>query len=67
MGFSGSNDLNRGAATSVFLAASDQVEGISGKYWNKKEQENPNSIALDHNIQERLWTYSEKLIKKLTN
>jgi len=67
MGFNGSNDLNRGAETSVFLASSPDVEGISGKYWNKKQQEQPNPIALDQAIQERLWNYSELLVKKLSS
>lgn len=52
----------RGAATSVFLASSKEVEGISGRYFDNKKAVAPNSIALDIAAQDKLWAISSKLV-----
>ncbi len=51
----------KGARTSVFLASSPEVEGISGKYFDKCKERQPSAEALADGAPERLWTVSEEL------
>lgn len=51
----------QGAQTSIHLAASPDVKGISGKYWTASKQETPGKLALDTQLQEKLWRVSEAL------
>jgi len=51
----------KGAETSVFLAGSPDVAGISGKYWSSKKLRNNNPKADKAGIGERLWELSEKI------
>lgn len=50
-----------GAATSIFLASSPAVEGVTGKYFDKSKAIPCAKKALDKNISLRLWEVSEKL------
>lgn len=52
----------RGAETSVYLASSPEVEGVTGRYFDNKKSVAPNPIALDTTAQERLWDVSAKLV-----
>jgi NAD(P)-dependent dehydrogenase (short-subunit alcohol dehydrogenase family) len=57
----GGDSVQDGALTPVYLASSDEVEGISGQYFVKKEE--ASSSQLSHNIElrKKLWLLSEKL------
>ena len=48
----------RGAETLVYLAASPEVAGISGKYWNEKQQKRSSDNSYDIEQQKRLWEFS---------
>ena len=48
----------RGAETLVYLAASPKVAGISGKYWNEKQQKRSSDNSYDREQQKRLWEFS---------
>ncbi|MCU0696850.1 MAG: SDR family oxidoreductase [Myxococcaceae bacterium] len=50
-----------GAATSIHLATSKEVEGVSGKYFDKSKPREPNAAAQDDEAARRLWAESEKL------
>lgn len=50
-----------GAETSLYLATSDEVDGISGKYFKNKKQTKPSSIAFDDDLTQQLWEKSERL------
>lgn len=50
-----------GAETQVFLSASPVVEGISGKYFDKKKIKRPSHRAQDTDMQKQLWELSERL------
>ena len=50
-----------GADNSIFLACSPDVEGITGKYFNKHEAVPSSSISMDQKAARRLWEISEKL------
>ena len=49
----------RGAITSIYLASSPEVEGISGQYFVKKKPGRSSSRSHDRSTAERLWTISE--------
>ncbi|RKH21070.1 SDR family oxidoreductase [Corallococcus sp. CA047B] len=51
----------KGARTSVYLAASPEVAGVSGEYFNKCRKAKPSSAARDEALAERLWQVSEQL------
>lgn len=50
-----------GAQTSIYLASSPEVEGVSGKYWDKKRVKEPSDASKDVAAQQRLWSLSEEL------
>jgi retinol dehydrogenase-12 len=50
-----------GAKTSVYLATSDEVKGVTGKYFEKCKEKEPAPISKDKNLQEELWRVSEQL------
>jgi NAD(P)-dependent dehydrogenase (short-subunit alcohol dehydrogenase family) len=50
-----------GAKTSIYLASSADVAGISGKYFEKQKVVANNPIANDLEAQERLWTLSSQI------
>jgi NAD(P)-dependent dehydrogenase (short-subunit alcohol dehydrogenase family) len=51
----------QGAQTSLFLAASDAVKGVSGKYFAKEKEKHPAAQAQDAAVAARLWQVSEQL------
>lgn len=52
----------KGAETSVYLATSDEVERVSGKYFKDKKVKQPAAIAFDDELSRQLWEKSEQLI-----
>jgi NAD(P)-dependent dehydrogenase (short-subunit alcohol dehydrogenase family) len=52
----------RGARTSVYLASSAEVAGVSGRYFIKAKQRQPSKAARDAEATRRLWEVSEQLI-----
>ena len=48
----------KGAETLVYLASSAEVAGISGKYWNEKQQKRSSDNSYDREQQKRLWEFS---------
>jgi NAD(P)-dependent dehydrogenase (short-subunit alcohol dehydrogenase family) len=53
---------DNGAATSVYLASSPEVEGVSGKYFANCRQHRPSRAAQDPDAARRLWDISERLV-----
>jgi NAD(P)-dependent dehydrogenase (short-subunit alcohol dehydrogenase family) len=53
----------RGADTIVYLAASPDVEGQSGGYYEKNVHVEPSALARDAALGERLWAESERLVQ----
>jgi len=51
----------RGAETPVYLAASPEVAGVSGQYFDKGQIREPDAAALDDASAARLWAESERL------
>jgi retinol dehydrogenase 12 len=52
-----------GARTTVYLASSPEVEGVSGGYFAKSKPANPTAAARDDEAARRLWTLSESMVK----
>lgn len=50
-----------GARTSVYLASSPEVEGVTGEYFQKCKVKQPSAKARDDASARRLWELSEKL------
>jgi NAD(P)-dependent dehydrogenase (short-subunit alcohol dehydrogenase family) len=50
-----------GAETSVYLATSPAIEGVSGEYFDQKQRRrNPSEKARDDKLARKLWTVSEQ-------
>ncbi len=52
----------KGARTSVYLASSPEVEGVSGEYFVKCKARQPRRWAQDPEAAARLWRVSEELV-----
>jgi NAD(P)-dependent dehydrogenase (short-subunit alcohol dehydrogenase family) len=52
----------KGARTSIYLACSPEVEGVSGEYFVKCKARRPKRQANDREAAERLWRVSEELV-----
>ncbi len=51
-----------GAKTSIYLASSPEVEGVTGKYFVKSIPKRSASISYDESLQRQLWEQSAKLV-----
>jgi retinol dehydrogenase-14 len=51
----------RGAETIVFLASSEEVEGITGRYFENRKERESSAISYDKEVQARLWRVSAAL------
>ena len=51
----------KGAETLVYLASSADVTGVTGKYWNEKQQKRSSEISYDREQQKRLWDFSAEV------
>ena len=51
----------KGAETSIHLAMSREVEGLTGAYFAEMKRVNPRKKALDDAASERLWRISEEV------
>ena len=52
----------QGAQTSLFLAASPEVEGVTGLYFDKCKPVTPSAAAQDMDVARRLWAVSEEMV-----
>lgn len=52
----------KGARTSIQLAADPALEGVTGKYFVSGKEKAPDALALDESLAKRLWDESAKLV-----
>jgi NAD(P)-dependent dehydrogenase (short-subunit alcohol dehydrogenase family) len=52
-----------GAKTSIYLATSPEVEGVTGKYFVKSIPKRSAAISYDESLQRQLWEESARLVK----
>jgi NAD(P)-dependent dehydrogenase (short-subunit alcohol dehydrogenase family) len=57
----GGLSAEEGAKTSVYLASSSAVNGVTGKYFDKCKPKEESKLAKDINLQHELWKVSEQL------
>ena len=57
-----SSRREKGARTSVYLASSPEVDGVSGEYFVKCKPKQPRRWAQDAEAARRLWQVSEELV-----
>jgi NAD(P)-dependent dehydrogenase (short-subunit alcohol dehydrogenase family) len=58
----GGATVQHGASTSVYLATSDEVENVSGKYFVNKRTQKSAAFSYDIKAQDKLWQISEGLM-----
>ena len=51
-----------GAQTSIYLATSPEVDGVTGEYFEKGRSKPVIEMARSQGLQERLWEVSETLV-----
>jgi NAD(P)-dependent dehydrogenase (short-subunit alcohol dehydrogenase family) len=51
-----------GARTQIYLASSHDVDGITGKYFDKTKEVPSSELSYSRDIQEELWSISEKMV-----
>lgn len=51
----------QGASTSVYLANSSEMEGLTGGYYEDSRKANPSARATDTELSFKLWAVSEEL------
>jgi NAD(P)-dependent dehydrogenase (short-subunit alcohol dehydrogenase family) len=54
----------QGADTVVYLATSQEVEGVTGQYFFKRKPIRSSAVSYDERAAMRLWEISEKLVDK---
>ena len=52
----------KGAQTSIYLASSPEVEGVSGRFFVNRMPKTPNKVAYDTEMTTRLWDVSADLV-----
>jgi len=58
----GGDSLENGAKTSVYLATSDKVKNVSGKYFVNEHEEESSSLSYNEDLQDELWEHSLELV-----
>jgi NAD(P)-dependent dehydrogenase (short-subunit alcohol dehydrogenase family) len=51
----------RGAKTSIYVASSPEIDGVSGKYFKRRKEAKSVKISYDMNVAKQLWDASVKL------
>jgi NAD(P)-dependent dehydrogenase (short-subunit alcohol dehydrogenase family) len=51
----------QGARTTIYLASSPEVEGVTGKYYSNRREKTSSRESYDLNIARRLWDVSETM------
>ena len=58
----GGSSLQQGAATSVYLATSEEVNKTGGKYFVNKHPQKSAAFSYDHKAQDKLWQISSEVL-----
>jgi len=55
----------KGARTSIYLASSPDVEGVTGAYYAEMKRTKSSTLSYDVGVQEKLWSVSEALVPQM--
>ncbi len=58
----GGSPVRSGSETSVYLATSPEVEGVSGRYFRNKNEASSSPASHDEEAQRKLWELSERMV-----
>jgi NAD(P)-dependent dehydrogenase (short-subunit alcohol dehydrogenase family) len=58
--------VEQGAQTTLYLATSPEVEGVSGKYFANRKELRSSKLSYDEAVRQRLWQVSEELVHSLS-
>ena len=56
----------QGARTSIHLASSNDLAGVSGRYFEKCREKEPSDEARDRLISSRLWDETQRIVRETT-
>jgi NAD(P)-dependent dehydrogenase (short-subunit alcohol dehydrogenase family) len=56
----------QGAQTPIFLASSEDVRGVSGRYFEACKEKEPSEEARDPEVAARLWDVSSRIVEEKT-
>ena len=56
-------NVEEGAKTSVYLASSPEVDGVTGRYFDKCSEVRSSNESYDEKVAEKLWNETEKIIE----
>jgi len=59
--------VDKGAQTSVYLASSLSVEGVSGKYFKNMQERPASDLSKRKNFQDVFWKLSEETMSQFLN
>jgi len=51
-----------GAQTSIYVATADELQGVTGRYFDRLRQVAPSKPSLDEDASRRLWEVSQELV-----
>jgi retinol dehydrogenase 12 len=54
----------KGGETTIYLASSPEVDGVTGKYFAKKQAVKSNAASYDQAVQKRLWDVTQTLVNQ---
>jgi len=57
-------NAEKGARTTLYLATSPEVEGVSGKYFSNGKQTLSSRLSYDVAVRQRLWNVSQELLRQ---
>ena len=52
----------QGAQTSIYLASSPDVDGVTGQFFANRRNKRPNKLAFDSEMTAKLWNVSAALV-----
>lgn len=55
--------LEEGAKNILYVATSDAIEGVSGKYFVNQMPQSSATVTYEINVQDRLWEVSKEMVK----
>ena len=56
------DSVEEGAKTSVHLASSSEMEGVSGRFYSRMAEKTPSPLAQDETLQEQFWRISMEML-----
>ena len=54
--------VKKGAATSIYLASSQEVEGVTGKYFDLCKPRKSADLSYDKSLMKKLWKMSDEMV-----